>query len=75
MVIKVRCCDCVRFVPDTVGDGGGIGRCRIRDEFMAGRHSRLDQISFLNQLGMSLDNQLVWGGVLYDRLCNHYEAV
>ena len=38
---RVRCADCRRFKPDTIGDGAGIGRCVIGGEGTGPRYPAL----------------------------------
>lgn len=29
----IKCCDCINFVRDTIGDGTGIGQCQINGNY------------------------------------------
>ena len=38
---RVRCADCQHFERDTVGDGNGVGWCRVQGEGTGPRHPAL----------------------------------
>jgi hypothetical protein len=78
---------CKLFVADSVGDGSGIGKCRVyskrKKELMDVPEIRFGNIriqkverelrGLLIELGNDPDNKLFWGGDRVDRNCNRYE--
>jgi hypothetical protein len=65
---------CNLFVADAVGDGAGIGRCRVYSTRKKQGASDRELRALLIELGNHPNNTLFWGGEIADRECNRYRA-
>lgn len=70
----IRCRDCAGYIPDKIGDGFGIGRCKAYEQYKRSGESQSTLKIRLIELGNRPDNDLFWGGLLADRKCNRYKA-
>jgi hypothetical protein len=72
----VRCRDCFHFIPDKIGFGQGIGKCKLYEEYKAKNPGPSALSEALRKLGNrpDYDGDLFWGGELIDRNCEKYEA-
>jgi len=70
----IRCRECKGFVPDKVGDGYGVGKCKAYEQYKRAGESPTALKMRLMELGNRPDNFLFWGGLLADRECNRYKA-
>jgi len=70
----IRCLDCAGFIPDKIGDGSGIGRCKAYEQYKRAGESQMQLKYRLIELGNHPDNTLFWGGCLADRNCNRNKA-
>jgi len=70
----IRCRDCAGFIPDKIGDGYGIGRCKAYEQYKREGESQMQLKYRLIELGNHPDNILFWGGYLADRNCNRNKA-
>lgn len=65
--MPVSCRNCRNFIQDQIGDGYGIGRCKVVENSKPGE---------LRELLVSLGNQpncdIFWGGQLLNRECKQY---
>lgn len=69
MDVEARCADCKLFLPDTVGDGFGVGRCQAFEDYK-NESPGLDK---LERAFRCLGNQLFWGGSGgYPRACSKF---
>lgn len=59
---EVCCHDCIRFIPDTIGSGDGLGSCKVYDHYHAKGYSQSQLRALLIELGNSPDYHLFWGG-------------
>jgi hypothetical protein len=75
-VILVRCRDCSHFIPDKIGFGQGIGKCRQYEEYKAKGPGAQALRDALRKLGNNpdYDGDLFWNGGLIDRNCEKFEA-
>lgn len=64
----VRCCDCLCFVRDTVGDGSGIGNCLKYMKHLSKNPGQLSIDNAYRQLG----GKLFWPNV--ERVCHKFEV-
>lgn len=68
----VSCAQCQYFLPDTIGSGDGIGKCRIYEHYA----SKGLPDKKLNKLFIQLGNKLFWCGTdtdKKDRYCDKYK--
>ena len=52
------CCHCANFIPDTIGDGMGIGNCKVLEDYKAKGASQKAIDAAYEKLG----GRLFWGG-------------
>jgi len=69
----IRCRDCLGFIPDKIGDGHGIGRCKAFEQYKRAGESPAKLKTRLMELGNRPDNFLFWNGGVKDRICNRYK--
>jgi hypothetical protein len=69
----ICCAMCKLFVADSVGDGSGIGRCRVYSARKKQGASERELRDLLIELGNHPDDPIFWGGDRVDRNCNRYE--
>jgi hypothetical protein len=65
---------CKLFVADAVGDGAGIGRCRVYSTRKKQGASDRELRALLIELGNDPNAPIFWGGDRVDRNCNRYEG-
>lgn len=70
----IRCHDCLGFIPDKIGDGYGIGRCKAYEQYKRAGETETALKLRLMELGNLSDNDVFWGGMLTDRICNRYKV-
>ena len=71
----IRCRDCAGFIPDKIGDGYGIGRCKAYEQYKRAGESPTALKVRLIEIGNRPDDYLFWGGTLKDRNCNRYKQL
>lgn len=69
----ICCRDCDRFIPDKIGDGYGIGRCRAYEQYKRANESQSALKMRLLELGNNPDSDVFLGGLLADRECNRFK--
>jgi len=70
----VSCSVCAHFVPDPIGFGQGIGKCKLYEAYKALRPGPDALMAALRKLGnKDADGDLFWGGLAVDRQCEKYE--
>jgi len=73
--MTASCIQCRLFIPDSIGTGQGIGRCRVyefhkKKGFIGG----VNKTSLLRRLGnKDYEGDLFWGGELQNRTCFKFE--
>lgn len=71
----IRCLDCAGFIPDKIGDGHGIGRCKAYEQYKRAGESETALKIRLLELGNQPDSDVFWGGLLADRECTRFKQI
>ncbi len=68
-IMKCQCCDCELFIPDHIGDGKGLGKCKVLEWVKANQPESEDR--WFKALG----NKVFWGGDngVLDRDCSKFK--
>jgi hypothetical protein len=70
----ISCSHCTYFICDPVGDGTGIGKCQLYEDYCAKNPSERGKRMALSQLGDSAGVGVFWGGS-QARECLKYELL
>ena len=67
----VSCCHCAHFIPDKIGDGTGLGECKVYNWVRENRPKAVESY-FRTELG----NKVFWGGDnnVHDRHCVKFKG-
>jgi hypothetical protein len=69
--VLCQCCDCHKFIPDTIGFGIGIGNCKYFEAVKAMR----PRPKVIEDCFVRMGNKVLYGGRTEpDRYCEFYEA-
>jgi len=74
MQILISCSTCSHFIPDKIGDGTGIGQCKLFADYCAKNPSEKAKRLALYQLGDSAGIGIFWGGC-GTRECKRWSSV
>jgi hypothetical protein len=73
MTTKLACCaQCAQFLPDKVGSGDGLGKCREYSTRKRQGASTQELRELLIIMGNDPNYPLFWGGTLIDRKCERF---
>ena len=71
----MACCrNCRGFIPDTVGNGFGIGKCKAFEQYNRVGEDEMQIMNRLIELGNHYNYSLFWGGTA-SRECNRYKEI
>ena len=67
----MTCANCKNFIPDTIGDGSGIGKCQLYEDYKLKTNSLSRLHSARVTLGNKYDDDIFWP--VSGKNCERYE--